>query len=57
MFDFLKERELCMIAPLALCLSKGNKEFKEKNKEEFFFNHDIFPLSFCDYQVGKVVIS
>lgn len=28
---------MCMAATIALCLSKGNKEFKEKNKEEFLF--------------------
>lgn len=35
---------MCMVATIALGLSKGNKEFKEKNKKEFFFfNHDISP--------------
>lgn len=33
---FRGKRIMCMVATIALCLSKGNKEFKEKNKEEFF---------------------
>lgn len=49
---------MCMAATIALCLSKGNKEFKEKNKEEFLFLiMSFFSLAFCDYDVGKVVIS
>lgn len=30
------KRIMYMVATIALCLNKGNKEFKEKNKEEFF---------------------
>lgn len=48
-------RIMCMVATIALCLSKGNKEFKEKNKEEFFSSCHFFPP--CDYDVGKVVLS
>lgn len=34
---FQGERELCIWLPLfALCLSEGNKEFKEKSQEQFF---------------------
>lgn len=30
-----EKRIMCMVATIALSLSKGNKEFKEKSKEEF----------------------
>lgn len=41
--DFLRgKRIMCKVAAIALCLSKGNKEFKEKNKEEFFLTHFSF---------------
>lgn len=48
---------MCMVATIALGLNKGNKEFKEKNKEGLFLNHDILPFPFCDDDAGKVVIS
>lgn len=50
---------MCMVATIALGLSKGNKEFKEKNKEEFFFFLIMTfpPPPFCDDDAGKVVIS
>lgn len=53
---FQGERELCIWLPLfALCLSEGNKEFKEKSQEQFFKKSShFFPLSFSDYDVGRV---
>lgn len=45
-----------MFATIALCLREGNKEFREKDKEDLFFNHVIFSPCLY-YDVGKVVSS
>ena len=44
-----------MFATIALCLREGNKEFKEKDKEDLFFNHVIFFPLFIMMQVKLLV--